>query len=406
MGQWKDLPSEIIELVIAKLPIADIFRVQTTNTHMYELVKRMLHNNNSPQLSLRSQGETTSFLNGQLMIPGEPIDNALGTPFTNKPLVFDPETKAWNVKLPQLSSYLPTSRHRENVTVFAGNGGLLLLGVSARHPMVVCNPLTKCWRDLPLIPTGLLHSKLSKLFMVVMVDKSKKSYKVALFTMSALFTESGKCCSVVYTPERLKWQYKEHDNGDLPNKHFLHVTVDDVNPNLAHALVFDMRQPEEVEFMTFDAEAMKWTPWGFNDALVPNHPSCVAIVHTLLVQDGVVYVVVAQSVSAPTDLRGVYTAGTWMTILRLERHARSKPTARKLTETYFDGKYYECFRRVTPGKQPWFMWKSKSRRVISKICGDEIVEYDIVGGTWSRHQAQAAGANLTQVGYEECWMSV
>ena len=410
MGQWKNLPSEIIELVITKLPIADIFRVQTTNRHMYELVKRMLHNSNSPPLSLRSRGETTSFLTGQLMIPCEPID-ASGAPFANEPLVFQPETKARNVKLPQLSSYLPFSRRPKNVTVFAGNGGLLLLGVSARHGMIVCNPLTKSWRDLTPLPTRLPHTQLSKLFLkVVMVDKSKNSYKVALFTKSAWFMRSRKCYSLVYTPESLEWKYKEHDNGNLPNKRFLHVAVDDVDPNLAHALVFDMKRRAEVEIVTFDAKAMEWTPWGFNDLLVPNHPSCIAKVYTLLVQDGVVYVVVAQSFYTPSGMIGVWALGTWMTILRLERHA-SKPTARKLTETYFDDKYYECFERDSAENQPWFIWKSTSRRAISKICRDEIVEYDILSGTWSRHQAQDAGAcrpqsDLTQVGYEECWMNV
>lgn len=404
MGQWKDLHSEIIELVIAKLPIADIFRVQTMNTYMYELVKRMLHNNNAP-LSLRSQGETTSFLSGQLLIPCGPID-VLGAPFANKPLMFEPETKARSVRLPQLSSYLPISRRQKIVTVFAGNGGLILLGLSMRRTTIVCNPITKCWRDLPLLPTRLPHTQLSKLFLkVLMVDKSKKSYKVVLFTKSAWYTNSKKCYSLVYTPKCPKWRYKEHNNGDLPNKRFLHIAVDDVNSDLAHALVFDMRTRAEIEIVTFDAEAMKWTPWGYDDVLVHNRPSCIAKIYTLLVQDGVVYAVVAQSCLTPSN-----ALGTWTTILRLERHT-SKPSARKLTETYFDDKYYECFKRDTAVNQPWFIWKSTSRRLISKICRDEIIEYDIVGGTWSRHRVQVAGtfrpqSNVTQVGYEECWMSV
>ena len=405
MGQWKDLYSEIVELIIAKLPIADIFRVQTMNTNMYKLVEKMLHNNNAP-LSLRNQEETTSFLCGQLLIAWGPV-HLSGAPFANgKPLVFEPKTKARSVRLPELSSYLPTSRRRKTVTVFAGNGGLLLLGWPERRTMIVCNPITKSWRDLPLLPTQLPHTQLSKLFLkVVMVDKSKKSYKVALFTKSAWSMNSKKCYSLVYTPKCPEWRYKEHNNGDLPNKRFLHIAVDDVNPDLAHALVFDMRTHAKIEIVTFDADAMKWTPWGYDNVLVHNHPSCIAKIYTLLVQDGVVYAVVAQSCRTPSK-----TLGIWTTILRLERCA-SKPSARKLTETYFDDMNYECFVRDTAMNQPWFIWKSTSRRVISKICRDEILEYDIVGGTWSRHQVQVAGifrpqSNFTQVGYEECWMSV
>ena len=80
-----------------------------------------------------------------------------------------------------------------------------------------------------------------------------------------------------------------------------------------------------------------------------------------------------------------------MTILRLDRYA-GKPTAHKLTETYFDNKYYEWFDKDGTMNQPWFIWKSTSWRVINKICGDEVVEYDLLGGTWNSHQLEVIGA--------------
>ena len=60
MARWKDLPSEIVELVIAKLPVVDIFRVQAVNTRMHELVQEMLHDNDS-LLYHRSRGNMNPF---------------------------------------------------------------------------------------------------------------------------------------------------------------------------------------------------------------------------------------------------------------------------------------------------------------------------------------------------------
>ena len=410
MGRWKDLPSEIVELVIAKLPVVDIFRVQAVNTRMHELVQKMLHDNDS-LLYLRSRGKPESFLSGQLLIPCETIVATLGTSPTDKPpQVLEPGTKSRNVRLPKLLSYLLGSRRGKIFTVYAGNGGLVLLGLSARRAMIVCNPLTKSWRDLPLLPTRLQYAELSK---VVMVDKSKRSYKIALFTNSAWGKISKPCYSLVYTPECKEWICKEHNYIDLPNKRFLHICVDDVNSNLAHALVLDLTRPSsKVEIVTFDAEAMIWTPWGYNDILVINHPSRIAKVYTLLVQDGVVYVVVDQTIITPSLTRPNFrTTDTCTTILRLDRHA-GKPTAHKVTDIHFDNKYYECFVRDGGAENhPWFIWKSTTRRVINKICRDEVVEYDLLGGIWSSHKGQVAGlfgpkSYFTQDGYEECWMSV
>ena len=409
MTRWKDLPSEIVELVIAKLPVVDIFRVQAVNTRMHELVQKMLHDNQS-LLYHRSRVEHESFLSGQLMIPYGAIVGGSGTSVTDKPPhVFEPRTKSRNVRLPELSSFLPGTRGGKIVTMYAGNGGLVLLGLSARRTMIVCNPLTKSWRDLPLLPTRL---QLAKLFKVVMVDKSKRSYKIALFTNPSLYTKLKTCYSLVYTPGRQEWIRKEHNYIDLLNERLHHVCVDDVNSNLAHALVSNWRWPPKVEIVTFDAEAMIWTPWGYDKSLVINHPTEITRVYTLLVQDGVVYVVVDQAVCtySQTHLNDP-TLGSWTTILRLDRHA-GKPTAHKLTETYFDKKYYEGSDRwKAADHQTWFIWKSTSRRVISKICEGEVFEYDLLGGTWSSHKRQVAGlfgpkSYFTQARYEECWMSV
>ena len=406
MGRWKDLPSEIVELVIAKLPVVDIFRVQAVNTHMHGLVQKMLHDNDS-LLYLCSRGEHESFLSGRLMIPCGTIVGTSGTSVTDKPSqVLEHGTKSRNVRLPQLSSFLPGLRHGKVVTVYAGNMGLVLLGPSARGAMIVCNPLTKSWRDLPLLPTRLQHAELSK---VVMVDKSKRSYKITLFTKSALSNPSKTCYSLVYTPGCQEWICKEHNYNNLPNKRFLHVCVDDVNSNLAHAVVFDWRRRSEVEIVTFDAEAMIWTPWGYDGILVLNNPSCIGRMYTLLVQDGVVYVVLDQIFFTPYPK--CCSVDIWTTILRLDKHV-GKPTTHKVTDTHFDKKcYYECFKSDGADNQPWFIWKSTSRRVISKICNNEVFEYDLLDGTWSSHRRQVAGSfgpqsYFTQDGYEECWMSV
>ena len=143
MGRWKDLLYEIVELVIAKLPVVDIFRVKAVNTRMHELVQKMLHVNDS-LLYLRSRGEPKSFLSGQLLIPCVTIVAPSETSLTDKPpQVLEHGTNSRNVRLPQLSSYLPGSRRGKIVTMYAGNGGLVLLGLSARRAMIVCNPLTK-----------------------------------------------------------------------------------------------------------------------------------------------------------------------------------------------------------------------------------------------------------------------
>ena len=77
------------------------------------------------------------------------------------------------------------------------------------------------------------------------------------------------------------------------------MCVDDVNSYLAHALLLDSKRRSEVEIVTFDAKAMIWTPWGYDDFFVLSNPSCIVKVYTLLVQDGVVYVVVDQTFFNP-----------------------------------------------------------------------------------------------------------
>ena len=124
-----------------------------------------------------------------------------------------------------------------------------------------------------------------------------------------------------------------------------------------------------------------------------------------------VYVVVDQTICTPPLIHpNVSTIGIWTTILRLDKHA-GKPTVHKLADTHVDNNYSESFERDWAENQQWFKWKSTRRRVISKIYRGEVVEYDILGGTWSSHKLQVAGAigpksYFTQDGYEECWMSV
>ena len=244
---------------------------------MYELVVRILQNNDSP-LYLRSWGEPKPFLSGKLLIPCGTIVAPSGISPTNKPHVLELGTKSQNVRLPQLSSYFPLEAWEDCHRVW-WQRGLVYLGLSARHSIIACNPLINSWQDLPLLPTRLQRTedRVSTLFLkVVMVNKSKRSCKITLYTTSVFSTISKTCYSLVYTSKCLEWIYKEHNYNDLSKKRSLHVCVDDVNSNLAHALVFDLTRQTEVEIVTFNAEAMIWTPWGYDDILVHNHPSCIA----------------------------------------------------------------------------------------------------------------------------------
>ena len=160
--------------------MVDIFRVQAVNTHMHELVKKMLHDNDS-LLYLRSRVEPESFLSRQLMIPCRTIVGGSGTSVTDKPpQVLKHGIKSRNVRLPQLSSFLPGLRRGKIVTVYAGNMGLVLLGLSARGAIIVCNPLTKSWRDLPLLPTRLQDVELSKVMMVENRSDPTRSHRLLI----------------------------------------------------------------------------------------------------------------------------------------------------------------------------------------------------------------------------------
>ncbi|CAK9867654.1 unnamed protein product [Sphagnum jensenii] len=149
---WSKLPDEVLDQVLAWLPLTAFFRMHCVCKKWKEIIS-------SPsflETYSRVPFQTAFFLhlirvNGVLMAA-----------------CHDPSVNRWQ--------RLPLDSVPINAYIHGGAGGLLCCQrvVNAFLVLSICNPLTKCWRDLPPMP----RLNTATCFVRMVADKTSNTYKV------------------------------------------------------------------------------------------------------------------------------------------------------------------------------------------------------------------------------------
>lgn len=150
---WSNLPDHLIERVLTRLPVATFFK--------FRCVCKSWHNLLYSPVFLQAYAEAPTQGPWFLMFTDD--DYRDGS-------TFDPILNKWH--------HIPFPSLPQNETFFpaAAAGGLVCFGCYADgwKTFVVCNPLTKAWRELP----PMLNPPFRLYTVGMVVDRDTKSYKV------------------------------------------------------------------------------------------------------------------------------------------------------------------------------------------------------------------------------------
>ena len=150
---WSNLPDHLIERVLTRLPVAIFFK--------FRCVCKSWHNLLYSPVFLQAYAEAPTQSPWFLMFTDD--DYRDGS-------TFDPILNKWH--------HIPFPSLPQNETFFpaAAAGGLVCFGCYADgwKTFVVCNPLTKAWRELP----PMLNPPFRLYTVGMVVDRDTKSYKV------------------------------------------------------------------------------------------------------------------------------------------------------------------------------------------------------------------------------------
>lgn len=135
--QWSDLPEDLIEKVLSRLPLPSILKLRSTcRTWNALVIARNL-------LTLCNGGDAS------------PTPCLLGTsPDCEKFVGYNPASKTWY----NLFLAFPVPLLRQGLYLAASAGGLLCFAATIEQAAAffVCNPTTRSWRQLPSLALKLL----------------------------------------------------------------------------------------------------------------------------------------------------------------------------------------------------------------------------------------------------------
>lgn len=160
---WRLLPSDILERSLSLLPLPDVFRVRTVCKRWNTLI----HCSQFQDCSLRS-----SIAWGPFYIPrvGWKGRGSPAVPWSS----YDLTEKKW-ITMPNLVfPSLPCGRCFGGWNLMAADGGLLCFGASEGRGVLVCNPMTGKWTELPEVCGGSRAPVISHMI----VDEDRSSYKI------------------------------------------------------------------------------------------------------------------------------------------------------------------------------------------------------------------------------------
>lgn len=155
---WKDLPEDLHEPVIARLPIATFFRFRAVCRRWNSL--------------LSSGSFSRHFAEVRRMNPwfyNVVHDRIYGSDTINGGAMYDPSLKKWH------HPSIPALRSKILLTVASAGGLVCLLDINSRH-LYICNPVIKTVKELP--PRSARLRLRVAIGMVLTENATNRSYKV------------------------------------------------------------------------------------------------------------------------------------------------------------------------------------------------------------------------------------
>lgn len=157
---WRSLPSDILERALALLPLPDVFRMRCVCKRWNSLI----HCAQFQESSLRCPVSWGPFYSPRIGWKGR------GPPFIQW-ASYDLAEGKW-ISMPQFE--FPLLNRNSGWNLMAANGGLFCFRASDGRRILVCNPMTNRWKELP---SGRLDSRLA-LISHMIVDELRSSYKI------------------------------------------------------------------------------------------------------------------------------------------------------------------------------------------------------------------------------------
>ncbi|XP_024396523.1 F-box/kelch-repeat protein At5g15710 isoform X2 [Physcomitrium patens] len=195
---WTSLPTDIVEHALALLPFPYIFQVRSICKKWNSLI-------------FCSQFQEASL---RCPVPwGQFYSPRIGWKGGASPLVtwqsYNLSEGKW-VSMPQFE--FPTFARKFSWNLIAANGGLFCFGASDARRLLVCNPMTKRWKEL--LPVS-LDSK-APIISHMIVDEQRNSYDI-LFLGNAAYKQPDARCRMVdlYDSVTDTWNAAEMLPADL-----------------------------------------------------------------------------------------------------------------------------------------------------------------------------------------------
>ncbi|KAG0610626.1 hypothetical protein M758_7G079300 [Ceratodon purpureus] len=160
---WRSLPSDILDQALALLPLPDVFRVRSVCKRWNSVI----HCAQFQELSLRSSVSWGPFYSPRVGWKGQGSRSVLWSSY-------DLSEGKW-ITMPQFE--FPVCAQSSSWNLLAANGGLFCFGASdGPRRILVCNPMTKTWRELPSV--NMDYSARVVMVTHMIVDELRSSYKI------------------------------------------------------------------------------------------------------------------------------------------------------------------------------------------------------------------------------------
>ena len=196
------LPEPILHMVLARLPVPSFLRMRAVCKDWWHL----MYATSFLELCAKAQSERSCFVFSER---GKMVANGEGA-------IYIPSSNKW---LKISLSFLPCNL-KEPVLV-TGGGGLLCFVCNKSESdsvIVVCNPVTKSWRELPPLDVEDPEDFMWYLAMVsIIVDEHSNSYKVILVSQTSLEPYNASWRTLVYSSLTKDWS--------RPQSHYLGADV-------------------------------------------------------------------------------------------------------------------------------------------------------------------------------------
>lgn len=240
---WSTLPTELLERVLAFLPFPNLFRLRSVCRRWNALP----HCSYFRQIRASAPRQWGACL-PVLFCKDASIDTEDEGWNSDSWSAYDTASNEW-LRLPPLTCL--DARHPKYLVV--GSGGLLCIGdFDSTENLVVCNPVTRCFRELS--PT--LGEWAEPDLTAMAIDKHTGSYRLVLAgNRSFSPDESGYRTTEVYNSTTRAWAIA----GNIPANLELHSQEGALCSNVLYCLARDPKQGSWNTLTAYDLVSGKWT---------------------------------------------------------------------------------------------------------------------------------------------------